>query len=398
MNNQSNPVMNNSKQSPRRRRLPKYYRSAYKIFFEEKRAEIINTRLRAYDESAEKPKSLVPVHSNISLPRLTIEINQMWKAMSSPDRDRYKARARLDVKRQRVAKADLKHKTDNLERDLRSQNIATGQESSFASFGTSSPTYGIFDTLEAIADDRFYDSAMKFASIDLDVNIAPDPLDLKCDLSVLDSYEMQSNKPSASTDTRSDLTQTSVYSGCSTQQPPQVVPSSPCAFFGETFSAIHTMAPLSLHHPQRGCVTVNDQNSSFLFAVPSAPVAVATMSALSPGNRLHPSSCNIYYGPTSIYPTSTLPLSAAPYVVVDVAQTHAKGPLASYYSHHGCYHPKSHPPYLQSIYPMPMTYYSTGGDIVQRPSVPDTSRVESMNKTASALLFPVLNEEPNAFD
>jgi hypothetical protein len=84
---------NNNNKRPRRARLPKYYRSPYKIFFEEKREEIINLRLRAYDEYFVRPQSQGQVESNISLSQLTIDVNQIWKDLHEEDRNTFKGRA-----------------------------------------------------------------------------------------------------------------------------------------------------------------------------------------------------------------------------------------------------------------------------------------------------------------
>lgn len=92
---------NNS--SLRRGRLPRYHRSAYKIFFQEKRAEIITLRLEAYDESLRKNNHSMNLSATtLSFPRLEAEVNQIWKDMSTKERDKFKARAVLESKRQRL--------------------------------------------------------------------------------------------------------------------------------------------------------------------------------------------------------------------------------------------------------------------------------------------------------
>jgi hypothetical protein len=63
--------MENNKKGSRRARLPNYCRSAYKIFFEEKRAEIVNLRLRACDESFERQQNQVQVESIMSFSQCT---------------------------------------------------------------------------------------------------------------------------------------------------------------------------------------------------------------------------------------------------------------------------------------------------------------------------------------
>jgi hypothetical protein len=160
--------MDNNKKEPRRARLPKYYRSAYKIFVEEKRMEIINLRLRAYDEYFERPQSQGQVQSNISLSQLTTDVNQMWKDLPEQDRNTFKARAMIDVKHQRVAKKT----NDSKQKAAQSQ---TQPDADPASFRMAFTTKAMDDTLEAIVNnDPFDDGLMNPPSFDF--NITPEPI------------------------------------------------------------------------------------------------------------------------------------------------------------------------------------------------------------------------------
>ena len=153
--------MNENKLSPRHSRLPKYNRSPYKIFFDEKRAEIINLRLQAYDESFERPQRLRQINSFISLPQLNIEINQMWKDMSSHGRNRFKGRAILNMKSQRNAKEDPTCMYDPSEEDGQPQMQLDPFEITF-------PANGTIDVFKNIANDPLDDS-INFSSIDLNI-------------------------------------------------------------------------------------------------------------------------------------------------------------------------------------------------------------------------------------
>jgi hypothetical protein len=96
------------KPCPNRTKRPKYSRSDFKIFSDEKRWELINIKLMAYDDYCQKQMTEKPTHEllHISLPQLSAEIHQMWSLMSTEDRNKYRPRAILDIKRRRVAKKD----------------------------------------------------------------------------------------------------------------------------------------------------------------------------------------------------------------------------------------------------------------------------------------------------
>jgi hypothetical protein len=55
--------------------------------------EIISLRLRAYDESFERPQSQGQVESTECLSQLTIDVNQIWKDLHEEDRNTFKGRA-----------------------------------------------------------------------------------------------------------------------------------------------------------------------------------------------------------------------------------------------------------------------------------------------------------------
>jgi len=73
-------------------------KSAYQIFFDEKRSEIIKMRLKEYDESLHA-KPATQVEPNINLPNLSIQVNQMWADLSSKDRNQFKVRDKMELKR-----------------------------------------------------------------------------------------------------------------------------------------------------------------------------------------------------------------------------------------------------------------------------------------------------------
>jgi hypothetical protein len=84
-------------------KLPKNDRSAYKLFFEEKRLEIFQYRAKIYDESLSGKPGSEPVESIISLSNLNDEVKEMWEELSTQVRDNFKVRAMMmDVKRPRV--------------------------------------------------------------------------------------------------------------------------------------------------------------------------------------------------------------------------------------------------------------------------------------------------------
>jgi len=83
-------------------KVPKYFRLAYKIFFKVRRSEIINARIQAYDLSLKISQDNETVECSINFPQLTLEVNQIWEDLSSNERNEYKLRAMIQIKRQRV--------------------------------------------------------------------------------------------------------------------------------------------------------------------------------------------------------------------------------------------------------------------------------------------------------
>lgn len=110
----------------RRTRLPKYYRSAYKIFAEEKRAEIVSLRSKAFDKLLQCPIGPTQEHGNTSLSYSTVEINQMWEDLSSEGQNKFKVRAMMNTKRQRVVnKKGPTYMTDDTKKKKPSQTCTT---------------------------------------------------------------------------------------------------------------------------------------------------------------------------------------------------------------------------------------------------------------------------------
>jgi len=95
--------MKKSKQSHTRRKSLEGNKSAYQIFFDEKRLEIIKLRVQEYDASLGVTPNEANIESNINLPNLNTQVHQMWTHLSSKDRNQFKVRAKLDLKRKYVA-------------------------------------------------------------------------------------------------------------------------------------------------------------------------------------------------------------------------------------------------------------------------------------------------------
>jgi hypothetical protein len=74
---------------------------AYKIYFREKRSEIIHLRVKAYDEYRLRRLGRTQVATEISLPQLSLEIDQMWGELSSQDRKKFQSRAIVEMRRDR---------------------------------------------------------------------------------------------------------------------------------------------------------------------------------------------------------------------------------------------------------------------------------------------------------
>jgi len=140
--------------STKRAALPRYHRSAYKIFFYEKRTEIINSRLKAYDESLERLHRQVNIQPIIYLPQLTAEINQMWKNMTPQDRDKFKGRAVVDMKRKRASMQDPPSIV-RVSISERSNHSLTNIVETSSKIGESYSTDEILETFDVLGDDNY---------------------------------------------------------------------------------------------------------------------------------------------------------------------------------------------------------------------------------------------------
>ena len=341
--------MNTKKQSPRRAKLPQYSRSAYRIFYDEKRAELITLQIKAYDESFERPQDQMNAHSIISLPQLNMEINKMWKGMSSRDRDKLKGRAMLDMKRQRITKKDVMISTTD-DQECKSRPNSKGTS---ASVQVLFPTDGLTNNFEDITTDRFDDDSSSLPSMDLSIMLNPmlpwlDPLK-----ATPGDQKMQKSHDPMLTDT-SEVTTTSEYKMMGMLAVTRPVPNE----MGQVPYTIQTnptpaSPPFSTHHSpicgEYGVVMGNGLISSF--HINSLPAPLASSPTYTPS-----SGCIDFGGsppahsPPMGYCVSSNIIYGQPMYPPPPYYYDAQGYQQQVMSHPGSY-------YSQPFFPV---YYSTG--------------------------------------
>ena len=155
MDYRENTGMDGNKSSPRRGRVPRYHRSAYKIFLQEKIAEIITLRLQAYDESMKKNSRSMNLNaSTLSFPQLAAEVHQIWKGMSTRERDKFKARAVLESKRQRLLGTNS-NRTIVKEKEYHPKEDTTSEH--LWPLNSDTTTVGTFEDLDTMVNDLYDD-------------------------------------------------------------------------------------------------------------------------------------------------------------------------------------------------------------------------------------------------
>jgi hypothetical protein len=167
------------KPCPNRTKRPKYSRSDFKIFSDEKRWELINIKLMAYDEYCQKQMTEKPTHEllHISLPQLSAEIHQMWSRLSTEDRNKYRPRAILDIKRRRVAKKDDRWDRTNVNASMDTVPSQSPENKNLPPLPAMSMEY-IDSTPQFHSDPSDNDASSSLSWSKLDPTLLSDPMGL----------------------------------------------------------------------------------------------------------------------------------------------------------------------------------------------------------------------------
>jgi hypothetical protein len=357
----------NNKPSPRRGRLHRYYRSAYKIFLEERRAEIINLRLREYDESVAKNPAQMLAHSTISFHQLTIEINQMWKDMSTQERDIFNARAVVETQHQRVLKQKDPVCTENNPEELTPSTTPskTASEATWPLIGSSIPADGTIDASEFITNDLIDDDSMSIRSIDFSIEanslvLRSDPLiDVKPGDQMQNTHDQRaptvvdSNKiwrypaPASPIPYQTEHIAYAMQQLPVTRSPPSDHVHQNAVFACHPLAPYHPlpMAPMPLQQSPSVFVMMGNNNLNPSSYLPGASAAVDPMSSPMSSGYIVPSSHIPHGSPFGYYPYPY----HYPSTWIHSSNVGRGAPQHNYY-------PMSHPLYpSQSLYPPPLT-------------------------------------------